>query len=201
MLIGKRGRFTLIAPFTHWSTTGLQGEIVGVNYIKHLVSKGTNVKSTVYTPVSGDNLYSNDYSNNVIIVTIKDGSGKKYNIPDTYIANLYDDSLNYVDAYLTAKIGPLPRNYDYSNIISQMATELSKLTGITITDDDIYISAQDNGEILNREQASLLDIARNANLIEPNTDYGRFLAEAEKNKVLSDKLNTVEAALFDLVGP
>lgn len=200
MLIGKVGRFVLLPPFTFYSTTGLTGEIVGVNYIQHLVSKGTNVKSLVYSPVNGDSLYTSDLASNVIIVTIKDASGKKYNIPDRYIENLYDDSLNYIEAYVTVKIGSLPRNYDYSYIKNQLATEVTKLSGVPVTSDDVYVSAQGSGSILSKDEVSLLDTARKANIANLNTDYGKYLDAANENKVLKSKLDSLEKGMFDLIG-
>lgn len=192
MLIGKRGKFTLNPPFNQYSSTGLSGEIVGVNFINHLVSSGNNVERTVYSPVSGEANYASDLSSNVIIVTIKATDGKKYQVPDKYIANLYDDSLNYVDAYVTVKIGSLPRNYDYTFIKSQLATEVTKLSGVTISSGDVYVSAQDNGTILDKAEASLLNVSREANLENLDTDYGKYLNETKRNKVLSDKLSSLE---------
>lgn len=199
MLIGKQGRFVLKPPFTQYTANGLAGQIVGVNYIKHLVSKGADVNGRVYQPVSGEGLYPNDLRDNVIIVTIKAQGGKKYEIPDIYIENLYDDNLNFVDAYVTVRIGDLPRSYDYTYIRTQLATEVTKLSGVTVKPTDVFISAQDKGQIVTQEEYDLTNATRLGNISDLKTDYGKYLEKAKENKVLKDKLSSLEKKVRDFI--
>lgn len=200
MLIGKHGSFILKPPFTKYTTTGLAGKIVGVNYVQHLVSKGQDVKGKVYRPVDAENLYANDLRKNVIIVTIKTLGGKKYEIPDIYIENLYDDNLNFVDAYVTVKIGNLPRSYDYAYIRTQLATEVTKLSGVTVKPTDVYISAQDNGQIYSQEEYNFLDATRLANISNLTTDYGKYVTQLKENQLLKSKVNSLEKTVRDFIG-
>lgn len=199
MLIGKTGKFTLRVPFTLYSVSGLQGTIVGVNYISHQLSKGVNVKTSVYTPVDGDTYYASDEAANLVIVTIKAVNGKKYDIPDKYIENLYDDSLNYVESYLTVRIGPMPLNYDYSYIKSQLAAGVTSAAGVQVTTNDVFVSATGTSTIVDKAGSIALDIAREATINNGDSDYSKYISALKDNKVANDQIASLEAKLLGFI--
>lgn len=195
MLIGKRGTFTLLAPFDQYSSTGLLGTIVSASYIQHMVSTGVNVKSKVYGPVNFENQYKADYDKNVIIVTIKTSSGKKYDIPDIYIPNLYDNDLNLINAYLTVKVGELPRSYNYSIIKERIADSVTSASGIIISPKDIYVSGQDANKVITRDQAKALEAIRQGNITDSVSSAGKLLDAVKDNEVLKGKLSSLEKSI------
>lgn len=195
MLIGKKGTFTLLPPFNQYSATGLLGSIVAVSYIKHMVSTGTNAKKKVYTPVNFESQYKTDYDKNVIIVTIKTANGKKYDIPDIYIPNLYDNDLNLINAYLTVKVGELPRSYNYSIIKEKIAKSVTEASGLVVATKDIYVSGQDANKIITREQADALEALRKGNITNSDSSASEILKLVGENDVLKGKLSSLEKSI------
>lgn len=192
MLIGRQGSFVLLEPFNKISTTGLNGKIVAVAFIKHMVSRGTNVEQLVYKPVEYTSQYSADLARNVIIVTIEATNGKKYYIPDIYIENLYDDNVVFVDAYMTVCLNKLPLNTDFAFIRNRVATAASEFSGVQVSDNDVSISISDRSHVYTYAEAQLKNEERNSRIENLNTDYGRYRREVAFSDSLSGKLKSLE---------
>lgn len=191
-LIGKRGRFVLIAPFNIYTNAGLLGEIVAVNRIQHLVSTGTDTKSLIYSPVNAEDRHATDLRANVIIVTIKTGDGTKYHIPDIFIKNLYNDDLEYLTVYITARLGVLPKSYDYAAVKEEIADVIAKVTGETVGEDDIFVSTDGESVIRTYEEASVEDAKRINKTKNLDNNYGKLLKANEKIEQLIEINKSLE---------
>ena len=200
MLIGRRGNFLLKQPFNKYAANGLQGRIVAVAFIKHMVSRGVNIENLVYVPVEFTSQYPTDLAANVIIVTIEAHDGRKYNIPDIYIENLYDDNVIFVDAYLTVCLRELPLNTDFKFIRQQVAKEASRFSGVTVVDHDVSISISDKSTVQTFDEAKITNATRHDKIKNLKSDYGRYVKEIAKSSSLGKKVKSLQHKLKHLLG-
>ena len=181
MYIGRVGKFILRPPFTKYGTS-ISGKIIEVIFIQSAVKDGKDISSSVYQAVDYVSGYATDYKANVILVTIDTGT-REYVIPDIYIENLNDDSLNFGTAYCTAKIGLLPLNYDFTEVANSMADEIAKVTGLELTASDVIIHMDaDEINVLTKAEAIVADAERAAATI--NVKSSTNIINDLKNKLV-----------------
>jgi hypothetical protein len=195
MLIGKIGKFTILSPFNKLGAE-IQGRIVELAYIKHEVSTGVDVESRVYSVVGASVIYPTDLNLDVLLVTIQKNNGSKVRIPDKYILGLYDDDLNYVNAYLTVKIGPLPVSFDFTAAKEAIGRGLTDTVGVAVAPRDISVSVSSNNSLMmSVADAAIEEGKRTSSLINNISDYGKNLGLIKDNTSLSNKVSGLEAAL------
>jgi len=196
MLLGKVGLWELGAPFSQYSATGLFGTIKTAGFISTLVSEGDDIKTDVYTPVGGSSLYGEDLSNNVLIVGIESG-GKIFNVPASYITNLYDGQTVYKYHYIAAKVGLLPEDYDMTEVANGLADTISQITGVDVNSNDIYTSVHDRGSVvMGDEEAAYAELKR-LNDISNNTSTYTQLQNALLTIESLKKQNESLATAYD----
>lgn len=190
MLIGKSGSFTIKSPFNKLGSK-INGKIVELSYIKHEVSTGTDVENRVYGKVGALDIYPSDLNRDVLLVTIKSG-GTKYRIPDIYIEGLYDNNLNYLDSYLTVKVGPLPANYDFTATKEAIARGVSDTVGVNVSYRDITVSVAGKNSIIKTvAEASYEENKRLASVANNISDYGKLINAEEEITKLNNEINSI----------
>lgn len=194
MLLGRTGKWVLVAPFTKYSTTGLVGEVVTAGFIQTLVSKGQDIKNNVYGPVGATSLYEEDLKNNILIVNIE-SKGKLYAIPDRYITNLYDGQQNFRYHYMTVKVGLLPDNFDMTEAIKELARSVSEVTGVDVKTKDIYVGVSETeGITLDDESAVYENLKRVAKIEDNDSIFTKLKKATSSIGDLTEKYDSVASA-------
>jgi len=171
-----KGNFTFNTPFDVSIGNNTTFTCIAIRSFAELVIKDNiNVFSTYYAPNNIDEaIFSEDVSLGASIVTLQDGLGQTFYVPDTFIKTMPDmNVVPYCNIVGSVALGPLPDALDVSFLIERIKDAVKSGLGI---DPIVKIHKAPTTDAISVDQHVLNETARQATITNNDTSEGRIVA-------------------------
>ena len=129
--VGSKGTFTLKSPFDSIVEADQEYEVLSVRSISELQNV-IDVFKIVYETIGLSNdIYLSDVTNKVPIVTLLNNANKQIHVPANKIGSQpISAGVKYQGKAIVLNMGPLPTDYDFTQLESQLVNISSDVVGV-----------------------------------------------------------------------
>lgn len=159
--VGDSGRFILIPPFNSKILENVKYTCHAIKSLTNYLQEGEDAFKLIYEPLGlSEAIYLNDLENNVVIIIISGEANELIEIPSSYIDSPpVNDGVEYQSRMLGFALGPLPVNYDITDLISKIENAIFESIGVISeakminTSEITFVSDIDHEILLNQREA------------------------------------------------
>jgi len=158
-----------------------------------MVAEGIDIFNVYYSPKGlTESDYNADLSAGAAMCVLYSSSGSVITVPDTYIETFPGIGMsNWGQVILSASLGPMRLDLDYSFLKEQMGNLISDTIGIV---PDIYVDQLATIEAISTEEADAIEAARLSAITNRTSTYAQNLALQKENAELRIKIQALLAA-------
>ena len=189
--IGALGKYELKEPYNILIQPDLEYICIALRKLEEIILTGKNPQALYYTPYGVDEtIYFDDLDNGVSIITLKASTGELIYFPNSYLLSFPDiGGIHYENLGLGVNLGPLPSNTD----LTYLQTKVSELVHDTIGIDPVIKTLVLSGvTMLSQTTHDALTAAREANIVEDETDRAKVIRLTSEVQMYQEKLTALE---------
>lgn len=189
--LGLKGKWSLIQPWT--ASQSLIYQCTAIRFFTEMVAEGIDIFNVYYSPKGlTESDYNADLSAGAAMCVLYSSSGSVITVPDTYIETFPGIGMsNWGQVILSASLGPMRLDLDYSFLKEQMGNLISDTIGIV---PDIYVDQLATIEAISTEEADAIEAARLSAITNRTSTYAQNLALQKENAELRIKIQALLAA-------
>lgn len=189
--LGLKGKWSLIQPWT--ASQSLIYQCTAIRFFTEMVAEGIDIFNVYYSPKGlTESDYNADLAAGAAMCVLYSSSGSVITVPDTYIETFPGIGMsNWGQVILSASLGPMRLDLDYSFLKEQMGNLISDTIGIV---PDIYVDQLATIEAISTEEADAIEAARLSAITNRTSTYAQNLALQKENAELRIKIQALLAA-------
>ncbi|UKS72003.1 hypothetical protein MOA67_gp137 [Klebsiella phage KpLz-2_45] len=189
--LGLKGKWSLIQPWT--ASQSLIYQCTAIRFFTEMVAEGIDIFNVYYSPKGlTESDYNADLSAGAAMCVLYSSSGSVITVPDTYIETFPGIGMsNWGQVILSASLGPMRLDLDYSFLKEQMGNLISDTIGVV---PEIYVDQLATIEAISTEEADAIEAARLSAITNRTSTYAQNLALQKENAELRIKIQALLAA-------
>lgn len=189
--LGLKGKWSLIQPWT--ASQSLIYQCTAIRFFTEMVAEGIDIFNVYYSPKGlTESDYNADLSAGAAMCVLYSSSGSVITVPDTYIETFPGIGMsNWGQVILSASLGPMRLDLDYSFLKEQMGNLISDTIGVV---PEIYVDQLATIEAISTEEADAIEAARLSAITNRTSTYAQNLALQKENAELRVKIQALLAA-------
>ena len=187
-IVGTKGKFTLIAPFTAAPDT--EYEVVAVRSFVELTKSGADVFAIYYLPNGIEKtVFGEDSARGANIISLRDDRGQIIHLPDSYISSSPDlGGVPYSQRVLAVNLGPLPKSLALDDFKAQLVDYITSKLGVTAVIKEGHLKTIG---VVTDDQNNANEQARLGRISHPDNPLGEITRLQMQNDELATKVDVL----------
>ena len=199
-LIGVTGLYSVLSPFNASVNSSIPHTCIGVRTIADILAAGGDPYSSYYSAFGlTKEIFQNDVTSGVAIVSLQSPNGNVFYVPSSYINSFPDiGGVPYTVLALAVELGALPDSLDLTFLKQRIVDVVKETIGVDTT---VHTVAVSNPSLIPYNDSRALEAARNANISIVKTDHAMYLEEVNKNNLAVQRIAELEKYIMDNLVP